>query len=120
MNDGSTIDDFFSLIISPVKLDVNREFRLYYDSSGKVVTYTTEDLPGEYIVITQEQYTEARPDVLVKNKKMMYTHLQRYVFKLEKNIEGIACSKYDISIITTDSDAWHWKQQSYEITRGSN
>jgi hypothetical protein len=118
MSDEQLISDFFSLI-TPIKPKI-LEFRLYYDSTGKVISYTTEDLPGDYIVITQDQYTEARPDVLVKDKKIIYTHLIKHVFKLEKNTDGVACSKYDVSIISTDANAQYWKQQSYEITRGSN
>lgn len=118
MLDEDQLLEFFSLL-KPVQTRV-LEFKLYYDAGGKVITYTTDDLPGDYIVITQEQYTEARPDVLVKNNKIVYTHLQRYVFKLEKNTEGVATSKYDINIISMEPDSQYWKQQSYDISRRSN
>jgi hypothetical protein len=95
-------------------------YKLYYDDNGKVITYSTEDLPGQYIEITKEQYAEARHDVIVKAGKIIFTHMRSHVFKLEKSSSGIKCSKYDISIISdTDDnrDSQHWKQVAYEIIR---
>ena len=43
-------DSGYITIWESVKVDVP-EFRLYYDESGKVICYTCEKLPGNYIVI---------------------------------------------------------------------
>lgn len=91
------------------------EFRLYYDENGKVVTYTSEKLPGSYIVISKEQYNEARNDVIVKDGKIIYTHKTTHVMKYTKNLSrGIKTSKYDINIIT-DKDCIFWEHIAYEI-----
>jgi hypothetical protein len=96
-------------------------YKLYYDADGRVVTYSSEDLPCQYIVITREQYAEARSDVVVKDGKIIKTHVRSHVFKLEKSEQGIRCSKYDISIIedSDSQDGQYWKQTAYEIVRGN-
>jgi hypothetical protein len=97
-------------------------YKLYYDADGRVVTYSTEDLSGQYIEITREQYAEARSDVVIKDGKIIQTHIRNHVFKLEKSEQGIRCSKYDISIIADSGsqDGQYWKQAAYEIIRGNN
>lgn len=93
------------------------EYRLYYDSNGRVITYTCERLAGDYIVITREQYAEARSDVTVVNGAIKPNRNNSVTFKLEKNISrGIKTSKYDISVLVTDEDTEfnYWEQISYD------
>lgn len=80
------------------------EFRLYYDESGKVVTYTCEKLIGKYIVIDAETFAEARPDVLVVNGIITKANKANYTSKLKPAPEGISCLKDDVSIISNDED----------------
>ena len=75
------------------------ERRLYYDESGRVVTYTCEDLPGNYIVVTPEQFAEARPDVIVRDGKIIYTHKLSHISKLAESTEGVATSRWDVNIL---------------------
>ena len=120
LTEQEMIELFQSLIILPPAPLV---YKLYYDDNGKVITYTTEDLPGQYIEITREQYAEARQDVVVRDGKIIFTHMRSHVFKLEKSSTGIKCSKYDISIIFDNEDigdSQHWKQVAYEIVRRNN
>jgi hypothetical protein len=92
------------------------EFRLYYDINGKVVTYTTENISGDYILITREQFAEARPDVIVKNNKLIYTHLKKHVEKLVKSNNGTKTSKYDVNILTDDNiDYAFWEEMINEF-----
>lgn len=95
----------------------NIEFRLYYDDDGKVITYSTENIPNKnYIVITREQFAEARPDVVVKNNKFVYTHLKKHVEKLVKSTTGTKTSKYDVNILTNDDvDFTFWKEVINDI-----
>lgn len=91
------------------------EFRLYYDENGKVICYTSEKFAGNFIVITAEQFAEARPDVCVKNNEIIRTHRASHYFKLAKNdSEGISTSKYDINILT-DIDNNFWNMTAYAI-----
>lgn len=93
------------------------EYRLYYDNLGKVITYTTEKLPGDnFVIITKEQFAEARPDIIVKDKKVIYTHLKKQIFKLVKSDTGIKTSKYDINILTDDIEHSFWTTTVNDIT----
>lgn len=95
------------------------EYRLYYDDHGKVVTYTCENLPGNYIIVTKEQFAEARVDVFIKDGKIVNTHKTSNTHKLEINLtEGTRCSKYDVSILVDENENEFalWKMNFYEIT----
>ena len=103
-------------IMSNVAKPTAIEFRAYYNPDGTVITYTTEDLPGEYIVITRDQYAEARPDAKVIDKQLSLTNRQTHVAKLEKNkTTGIKTSKYDVSVITDGTDSVYYSIKAYAI-----
>jgi hypothetical protein len=94
------------------------EFRAYYGDDGKIITYTTEDIPGKYIVITANQYAEARHDAKVIDEKLVYTHRRSHVFKLVENkTDGVRTSKYDVSVIQDDDDSTYYTMAAYEIKR---
>lgn len=96
------------------------EFRAYYDSEGKITTYTTEDLPGDYIVITKDQYNLARHDARVVDGQLLFTHIKLHCMKMTRNNnEGSRTSKYDISILADDDDPeyTYYTIRAYEITR---
>jgi hypothetical protein len=100
------------------------EYRVYYDEHGKILTYTTEDLPGDYLVITRDEYNIARHDAIVLDGVLIYTHLKRHVFKLEpdrNNTSSRRTSKYDISILADPDDSEdecrYYRVQANEITR---
>jgi hypothetical protein len=81
------------------------EYRVYYDSSGNVVTYTTEDLPGDYIVITREQYNLARHDAKVKDGKLHLVHLLNTVLKIAKTESGVwRTNAHDVSVVADEDD----------------
>jgi len=92
------------------------EFRLYYDEKGKVVCYTCEKLPGNYIVVDQLTFAQARPDVRVIDG-VVSTAPACVVSKLMPSDTGTACTKYDVSIVVTDQccDVNNWKMVTYEL-----
>lgn len=99
-NPDSEIDLLRQMLLKAVPMPVVRpELRLYYDTDGKIITYTCENLPGEYIVVTPQQFAEARPDALVKNGKLVYTHRLSHVTKLTSAQTGIKTSHWDINIV---------------------
>jgi DNA mismatch repair ATPase MutL len=92
------------------------EFRVYYDDSGKVLTYTSEKLSGNYLIITKEQYSEARADAVVKDGQLHHTHIVSHVYKLTRNsTDGVKTSKYDINILSDTGDTTFWNYTAYEI-----
>lgn len=73
-------------------------FRLYYDDKGDPVVYSMEDLPGNYINITAEQFAQGDVQVkvvdgsIVPNKKIA-------VYKLVPDTNGTPCHPGDVSIV---------------------
>jgi hypothetical protein len=112
-----TDEEFLEIVatlsaITPIEI----EYRVYYDTDGKIITYTTEKIEGQYIVITAAQYAESRHDALIIDNQLIYTHRRTYVSKLEKNkTDGIKTSKYDMSVISTDDDSPYYTMRAYEI-----
>jgi hypothetical protein len=89
--------------------NVKVEYRLYYDAKGNVITYTTEDIEGEYIVIDNMTYIEARPDVVVVDGKIVKNNVGSVISKLAKDSSGTLCEYEDMSIISSDDIGQHWK-----------
>lgn len=98
------------------------EFRLYYDDTGKVVTYTCEKLDGNFIIIDAMTFAEARPDVRVIDERLIRAVSCSVVSKLVKDKkEGLTCAADDVSIIIDNADSTgniikqKWKLETYEI-----
>ena len=77
------------------------EFRLYYDDKGSVIYYTCEKPEGKYIVIDTATYAACRMDVKVIDGKIA-TDPDVIFAQLIQTIDGIVCSKQDVSIVVTD------------------
>lgn len=76
------------------------ECRLYYDDTGKVLCYTYEDIPGDYIVIDPMTFAECRFDIKVINGKIIKSMDGTVVTKLVPSIAGIKCAAEDVNIVT--------------------
>lgn len=91
------------------------EFRLYYDEQGKVVCYTCEDLPGNYIVIDRQTYAECRIDIRIVDDKIVKSIEGAVITKLIPSVIGIKCASIDVNIIVEDyDDAIVWNIKNYE------
>lgn len=115
MNEEDFLKELMDYVPPPVVKKI--EYRAYYREDGTIITYTTEDIPGNYIVITQEQYGQCRFDAKVQDGKLYYTHNRSSLFKLERNsTEGVMTSKYDINILVSDTeqDFNYWKNVIYD------
>lgn len=94
------------------------EYRLYYDKDGKVVSYSTEELwDCQYVVISKEQYLEARQDVIIKDGEIVLTHKQSHVFKYSFSEDfDVLTSVYDVNIVTKSiKKSNKWKFTAYEL-----
>lgn len=114
-------DEEFNQIISQWSPPPPPQYRVYYNDTGRIVCYTMEDLPGNYIVISAEDYALCRYDARVDEGKLVYTHLQSHTFKLRKVAENtpgsVKTTKYDINIIVEDDETsvdW-WAQKAYKL-----
>ncbi len=109
------IEDLFNSIENTTPIQI--EYRAYYDKDGKIITYTTEKIDGDYIIITSGQYAESRHDARVIDGNLTYTHRRSHVLKLVKSNSGVGTNKYDISVIQDDGDSTYYTTRAYEIKR---
>lgn len=103
-----------TIVLWKAQLLEKPEFRLYYDIDGNVITYTTEKLQGNYIVIDKLTFAEARPDVKVYEGSLVRKSNLTVVSKLTPSIEGITCSVEDVSIITNIGNTINWSLKTRE------
>ena len=93
------------------------EFRLYYDTAGRVISYTCDKLSGNYIVIDSSTFAQGRPDVRVIDGKLSTISSGVVVSKLMKSETGISCVAEDISIVadqTYTGNTLKWKLVTHE------
>lgn len=88
-------------------------FRLYYDESGNPVTYTMEDLPGNYIEIDAATFALGPLNVRVRNGKLIEIVTMRSQ-KLVPGITGTKCHSGDVSVIVTTQHNTQWNKRLYE------
>ena len=116
MIDNNNNEDYIIIWEAP-KLEPP-EFRLYYDDKGKVVTYTCDKLPGNYIVIDALTFAEARPDLRIIDGKISRVQPNAVVYKLMPSEEGVTCADEDLSIIVSEDytgKTTKWKLNCYEL-----
>lgn len=114
----TTNDD--TIVIWEAPKIVPPEFRLYYDESGKVISYTCDTTtPGNYIIVDRLTFASARYDIRVIDGKISTAPATAVVYKLmPDNHEGVDCAPDDISIVVSESytgDTTKWKLNIYEL-----
>jgi len=109
----------YSKTIEP-KLPVTLEFRLYYRDDGSIITYSCEELDGNYIVVDAEIFALGRQDIRVIDGKIQIMEPTFIVTKLIEADNGISCAAEDISIPVSDdhegdSKKWEIKQDEFKF-----
>jgi len=104
--------DFVKLITTNANIPVDNVFKLYYNKdSGKPIAYSMEELEGDFIIITKEQYAESKPDVIVQDKKIVHMASINYVRKLIPSESGVACIASNVLIVDHNSHS-RWKMKT--------
>lgn len=50
--------------------NIEIQYKIYYDKNNKPLFFSTEDIPGDYVIITKEEYESFRLDrVIIKEGK---------------------------------------------------
>ena len=88
-------------------------FRLYYDELGNPITYTMEDLPGNYIEIDAATFALGLLNVRVRNNKLIEIATMRSQ-KLVPGSMGVKCHSQDVAVIVTTAPNTQWNKQVYE------
>ena len=90
-------------------------FRLYYNERGEPVSYSMDDLPGNYIEIDAETYQRSRSNVRVVDGKLVPVVYKRPVSKLTPGTAGTACSIENVSVVVAeDQPHIKWSLKSNE------
>ena len=88
-------------------------WRLYYDSEGRPITYTMEDLPGTYIDIDAETF--ARASFAVKVQAGRLVELKSVVSRLEPSDAGTTCYPNNVAIVVPETEPHQrWSMKTHE------
>ena len=113
MIDPDEFNQLFIDNVKPIKI-VDKQYRLYYNKeTGKPLQYSTEDLEGDYIVITKQQYAERRYDSVVINGKLTTANNAIRWSKLVPSDEGVSCAGDNVMIVDSDGPT-KWKIKTYD------
>jgi len=109
----------YSKTIEPV-LPKPFEFRLYYRDDGSIITYSCEELEGNYIVIDAETFAIGRQDIKVVDGKIEVIVPTFIVNKLVESNDGVECAAEDISILVSndhegESTKWTMKHDEFKF-----
>jgi hypothetical protein len=109
----------FSKDIEP-KLPVPFEFRLYYREDGSIITYSCEELEGNYVVIDAETFAIGRQDIKVIDGKIEAIIPTFIINKLVEAEDGISCAAEDINIPVSndhegESTKWTMKHDEFKF-----
>jgi hypothetical protein len=88
------------------------EYKIYYDETGKILDYTTDNLPGNYIVVDKDIFSQHKFDIKIKEGKIVAA--KPMVGKLRPAETGTACDPMDVTIITNQTPAVYWKNHTYD------
>jgi hypothetical protein len=105
--------DFVKLIndAGKRKKPVDFTYRLYYNKeTGEPIAYSMEELEGDYITVTKEQYHLGRYDVVIKDNEIFKLDSIQYIRKLIPDQKGVACEPTNVLILDpTSNKKWNVK-----------
>lgn len=91
-------------------------YRLYYDDSGRPLFYSMEDLPGNYVEITQEFYTRSPGNVRVIDGRIVEL-TWRTAIKLRPGDQGTCCDMRDVCMIVDERKPHvKWSKHGYQTS----
>ena len=112
---NETTENFWLALTEPVPDSAPIFFRLYYNECGEPVSYSMEDLPGNYIEIDAETYQRSRSNVRVVDGKLVPVVYKRPVSKLKPSTTGTPCSIDNVSVVVAeDQPHIKWSLKSNE------
>lgn len=101
MSDDLLTEEEFWAALAPVVAPPAPKYRLYYNESGDPLFYSMEDLPGNYIEIDQDTWTNAG-HVRVVDGQLVKIKTAR-VHKLVPSGTGTSCHPNDITVVVDAS-----------------
>jgi thiol-disulfide isomerase/thioredoxin len=112
---NETTENFWKAWCEPVQAAAPIFFRLYYNGRGKPVSYSMEDLPGNYIEIDAETYQRSSFNVCVVDGKLVHLVPKKPTSKLKPSNTGTTCAPNNVSVVVTeDQPHTKWSLKSNE------
>jgi len=104
------MDNFWQAVANHnwVQEEVRHEFRLYYDDQGRVIHYSMEDLPGDYIIVDRLTFDQARFDIRVKDGQIVKLKHPASWKLVPSEFGQHPCHQDDITIVV--SSDYHQKK----------
>lgn len=99
------LQEFLDIWQAQATCDTVLEYRLYYDEQGWPLHYSTQQEPGNYIVVDQETYSNGAKHVRVVGGKIK-TFQVVFGKKLAPSSQGQACHPSDVAVVVA-SDQPH-------------
>jgi len=104
-----TEEDFFAIWNSVTPGQLTIEYRLYYDENGYPLFYTSEELPGNYIVVDADMVARSPANIRIHDGKVI-SYQVVYGKKLKPSKTGQACDPRDVCVIVEpDQPNTLWK-----------
>jgi hypothetical protein len=110
MNDRELAELFDNIIANNPPAEL--KFRLYYDAEGNPITYASEDLPGDYLVVDQDTYAQGRYDIKIIDGEIVPLKDFVYYNKMIPSDSGTACHSDNALLIDAASTAF-WSTKTY-------
>lgn len=119
MSDKETTENFWKVwsnFVWPEPKPIS--YRLYYRDDGFPDFYTMEDVPGNYIEVSQQIYINAPGNVRVVNGKLVVLPIKKIRKKLVPDpTVGTKCHAQDVCVVVnTDQPGNFWKIKDLEIS----
>jgi hypothetical protein len=79
-------------------------FRLYYNDQGQPLSYSMEDMPGNYIDIDALTYQRSDFNVRVVDGKLVDIPKRTTVIKLKPVGTGTPCDHTDVTVVVNSNE----------------
>ena len=106
-----TPEEFWNILYN-VPEPIPIYYRLYHDDQGLPLFYSMEDLPGNYIEIDKQTYSQSSSYVRVRNGQLIRININTSR-KLVPGDTGVACDPNDVAIVS-DSSSNRWAVKHYD------
>jgi hypothetical protein len=88
-------------------------YRLYHDDRGRLMFYSMEDLPGDYVEIDQDLFSRSPSRIRVIDGQVHELEWRQSV-KLRPSQTGTPCHAQDVTIVYDYPKAQRWAVTAYE------
>ena len=103
-------------ILRAMPLPNSVSYRLYHDLDGRLLFYSMEDRPGNWVEIDQEFYSRSPSRVRVINGQVHELEWRQSV-KLRPSQTGTPCHPEDVTIVYDSPQAQCWAITAHEQDR---